>query len=100
MYRYTALVIVLAFNITLTGSMYGQAPPAKAGDDPKVQILVPLAEIQPYSRFHHIKQFTLLDWPKSRLREDVSDTITSFDQIKGKISRHYRLKPNEPMYKK
>ncbi|MFT3881567.1 MAG: DUF1579 family protein [Gemmatales bacterium] len=99
MYRYTALVVVLALCNTLACSKPAQAPSATADDETKVQILVPLAELPPYTRFMDPKQFTFIEYPKSRLREDISDTITSFDQLKGKTSRHYTLKPNEPMYK-
>jgi len=68
-------------------------------DEVKVKVLVPVADVAPYYLFQDAQRFTEMDWPKSRLREDVTETITTFDQIKGKTSRHYKLKPNEPMYK-
>lgn len=68
-------------------------------EDEKVKVLVPVAEVAPYYMFQDAQRFTEMEWPKSRLREDLSETITSFDQIKNKTSRHYKLRPNEPMYK-
>jgi Flp pilus assembly protein CpaB len=65
----------------------------------QVKVLVPIKEVQPYSLFDDEKKFTAIEWPKEKLREAQEDTITSFDQIKGKTSRHYRLRPNEPFYK-
>lgn len=64
----------------------------------EVQVLVPVADVAPYHLFQDTQRFTLAKWPKSRLREDIKDTITDFNQIKGKTSRHYKLRPNEPMY--
>ncbi|HQR07254.1 MAG TPA: Flp pilus assembly protein CpaB [Gemmatales bacterium] len=68
-------------------------------DEVKVKVLVPVADVAPYYLFQDAQRFTEMEWPKSKLREDISDTITGFDQIKGKTTRHYRLKPNEPIYK-
>jgi Flp pilus assembly protein CpaB len=68
-------------------------------DEAKVKVLVPVADVAPYYMFQDGQRFTEMEWPKSKLREDLTETITSFDQIKGKTSRHYKLKPNEPIYK-
>jgi len=68
-------------------------------DEVKVKVLVPVADVAPYHLFQDAQRFTEMEWPKSKLREDVTETITGFDQIKGKTTRHYRLKPNEPIYK-
>lgn len=68
-------------------------------DEVKVKVLVPVADVAPYYLFQDAQRFTEMEWPKSKLREDVTETITAFDQIKGKTTRHYRLKPNEPIYK-
>lgn len=68
-------------------------------DEAKEKVLVPVSDVAPYYLFQDGQRFTVMEWPKSRLREDIADTITSFDQIKGKTSRHYKLKPNEPIYK-
>jgi Flp pilus assembly protein CpaB len=94
--RASALAALLAFSINLAGTNFGGICLA---DDPKVKILVPVVEIAPYHYFQDSKKFTEVEWPKSKLREDINETITSFDQIKGKTSRHYKLKPNEPIYK-
>jgi Flp pilus assembly protein CpaB len=67
--------------------------------DEKVQVLVPVSEVAPYHLFQEAQRFTTLEVSKSKLREDVNDTITSFDQVKGKSTRHYKLRPMEPMYK-
>ena len=69
------------------------------GDEQKVKVLVPVTDVAPYYMFQDGQHFTEMEWPKSKLREDIAETITSFDQIKGKTSRHYKLKPNEPIYK-
>lgn len=68
-------------------------------DEVKVKVLVPVADVAPYYLFQDAQRFTEMEWPKSKLREDIAETITTFDQIKNKTSRHYRLKPNEPIYK-
>lgn len=71
---------------------------AAPADVEQVKVLVPVADVSPYHLFQDTQRFTLADWPKNRLREDIKDTVTSFDQVKGKTSRHYKLKPNEPIY--
>lgn len=68
-------------------------------DEVKVKVLVPVADVAPYHLFQDAQRFTEMEWPKSRLREVEEDTIKSFDQLKGRTSRHYKLKPNEPIYK-
>jgi len=68
-------------------------------DEEKVKVLVPVSDVAPYYLFQDGQRFSIMDWPRSKLREDLTETITSFDQIKGKTSRHYKLKPNEPIYK-
>lgn len=68
-------------------------------DEQKVQVLVPVADVAPYHMFQDDKRFTMMEWPKAKLREGEDETIKTFDQIKGKVSRHYKLKPNEPIYK-
>ncbi|MFO0811874.1 MAG: Flp pilus assembly protein CpaB [Gemmatales bacterium] len=67
--------------------------------DEKVQVLVPVAEVAPYHLFQDQQRFTTHEVYKSKLREELADTITSFDQVKGKTTRHYKLKPMEPIYK-
>lgn len=69
------------------------------GDEVKVKVLVPVADVSPYYLFQDAQRFTELEWPKSKLREGEDDTIRSFDQLRGKTSRHYKLKMNEPIYK-
>lgn len=68
-------------------------------EDQKVMVLVPVTDVPAYYLFQDKARFTMTEWPKSRLREDEKETITDFDQIKGKTSRHYKLRPNEPIYK-
>lgn len=92
------LSLVAVAMLVLTGNSHSQSQPAKTGDEVKVQILVPIADLPPYHLFQDSKKFKLVEYPKSKLREDVSDTFTNFDQIKGKTSRHYKLKANEPIY--
>ena len=99
----TPLLLVTALVCGL-GAAFGtwklvsgaQSAPA---DEEQVKVLVPVTDVAPYYLFQDDKRFTMMDWPKSKLREDKTETITGFDQIKGKTSRHYKLKPNEPMYK-
>lgn len=67
--------------------------------DEKVQVLVPVAEVAPYHLFQDQQRFTTHEVFKSKLREEIADTITNFDQVKGKTTRHYKLKPMEPIYK-
>jgi Flp pilus assembly protein CpaB len=100
----TPLLMITALVCGL-GAAYGTwklvsgAQAAPASEETKVKVLVPVADIQPYSLFQDEKKFTSIDWPKHKLREAQEDTITSFDQIKGKQARHYKLRPNEPIYK-
>jgi len=100
----TPLLMITALVCGL-GAAYGTwklvsgAQAAPASEETKVKVLVPVADIQPYYLFSDEKKFTTIDWPKHKLREAQEDTITSFDQIKGKQARHYKLRPNEPVYK-
>jgi Flp pilus assembly protein CpaB len=99
----TPLLMVTALVCGL-GAAFGtwklvQGSQAAPAEDVKVKVLVPIADIAPYSLFQDEKKFASIEWPKSKLREAPEDTITSFDQIKGKTSRHWRLRPNEPFYK-
>lgn len=73
-----------------------QSAPA---EDTTVKVLVPVSDIPSYHLFQDPTKFTEKDWPKSKLREAAEDTILSFDQIKGKTSRHYKLRQGEPVYK-
>lgn len=93
----TALVCGLgaAFGTWKLVSGAQSAPP----EDTMVKVLVPVADIPSYHLFADKAKFTEKDWPKSKLRESVEDTITTFDQIKGKTSRHYKLRLGEPVYK-
>jgi Flp pilus assembly protein CpaB len=68
-------------------------------DEVKVKVLVPVTDVAPYHLFQDAQRFTEMEWPKAKLREGEDETIKTFDQIKGKTSRHYKLKPNEPIYK-
>ncbi len=68
-------------------------------DEAKVKVLVPVVDVAPYYLFQDGQRFTEIEWPRSKLREGEEETIKTFDQIKGKTSRHYKLKPNEPIYK-
>lgn len=68
-------------------------------EDQKVMVLVPVTDVPAYHLFQDKARFTMTEWPKSRLREDEKETVTDFEQIKGKTSRHYKLRPNEPIYK-
>lgn len=68
-------------------------------DDQKVQVLVPVQDVAPYHLFQDEKRFTMMEWPKAKLREGEEETIKDFKDLKGKTSRHYKLKPNEPIYK-
>ncbi len=68
-------------------------------DDQKVMVLVPVADVPAYHLFQDKQRFTMMEWPKHRLREDEKETITDFEQVKGKTSRHYKLRANEPVYK-
>src|SRR5947209_1442865 len=77
----------------------GAAAPHAPIQETKVRVLVPLGDIAPYHLFQNPKEFTLIEFPKKKLREAVEDTITNFDQIKGKQSRHYKMKAGEPFYK-
>lgn len=74
-------------------------PPNNPRNEQRIAVLVPVVEIEPFHRFQDSKKFTVLEWPRSRLREDLQDTITSFDQLKGKTARQYKLRANEPIYK-
>jgi Flp pilus assembly protein CpaB len=100
----TPLLMITALVCGL-GAAYGTwklvsgAQAAPPSEETKVKVLVPVADIQPYALFQDEKKFTMIDWPKHKLREQQEDTITSFDQIKGKQARHYKLRPNEPIYK-
>ena len=47
-------------------------------DEVKVKVLVPVADVAPYYLFQDAQRFTEMEWPKSKLREDVAETITSF----------------------
>ncbi len=97
-WKYWGATLVAAITITigLAGSSYGGS---WQPDDVKVKILVPVVEIEPNHYFQDSKKFTELEWPRSRLRESMEEVITSFDQIKGKTSRNYKLRLNEPIYK-
>ncbi|MBL8821924.1 MAG: hypothetical protein JNJ77_04995 [Planctomycetia bacterium] len=53
-------------------------------DEPKVKVLVPMVDIEPYQRVQDSTKFRLMEFP-------THNTITSFDQIKGKVSRYYKL---------
>jgi len=68
-------------------------------EDTMVKVLVPVGDIPSYHLFQDKAKFTEKDWPKSKLRENAEDTITAFDQIKGKTSRHYKLRAGEPVYR-
>lgn len=100
----TPLLMITALVCGL-GAAYGTwklvsgAQAAPTAEETKVKVLVPVADIQPYTLFQDEKKFTTIDWPKHKLREAQEDTITSFDQIKGKQARHYKMRPNEPIYK-
>src|SRR5215218_4778204 len=61
-------------------------------EDTMVKVLVPMADVPSYHLFQDKTKFTEKDWPRSKLRENAEDTITAFDQIKGKTSRHYKLR--------
>lgn len=68
-------------------------------EDTMVKVLVPVADIPSYHLFQDKAKFVEKDWPKSKLRENAEDTITSFDQVKGKTSRHYKLRAGDPVYR-
>jgi Flp pilus assembly protein CpaB len=82
-----------------TWKLVSGAQAAPSSEEVKVKVLVPVADIQPYFLCQDSKKFTEIEFPKHKLREAVEDTITSFDQIKGRQARHYKLRPNEPVYK-
>ena len=60
-------------------------------DEPKVKVLVPTVDIEPHHRVQDSTKFKLMEFP-------TKETITSFDQIKDRFSRQYRLKANVPIY--
>jgi Flp pilus assembly protein CpaB len=68
-------------------------------EDSMVKVLVPVGDIPSYHLFADRNKFQEKDWPKSKLRETLEDTVTNFDMIKGKTSRHYKLRAGEPVYR-
>jgi Flp pilus assembly protein CpaB len=72
---------------------------AQPTEDKMVKVIVPVADIPSYHLFQDRTKFTEKEFPKSKLREAEEETITNFDQIKGKTSRHYKLRLGEPVYR-
>ncbi len=68
-------------------------------DEPKVKVLVPVVDIPAYHWFSDKKKFTVMEIPVKKLREDVKEVISTYEELFGRRSRHYRLRSNEPIYK-
>ncbi len=94
-FRNTYLVAMLAVSLTLAlpHLCLGQPKKKQEQDEPKVKLLVPNKDLPPYHLFQDTKEFVEIEYPKSKF----PDAITSFDQLKGKASRQYKLKAFEPI---
>jgi Flp pilus assembly protein CpaB len=95
--RYSLLLISF---LGCSSAACTQVPTKQKQVDDKVIILVPKQDLPPYHIFQADgNDLIALEFPCDKLREDIADTITHVDQVKGKTTRHYKLVAREPIYK-
>lgn len=90
-----SLVAVVGYQWFVAGRQKAQ----DTAPEVKVMVLVPIADLLPYTAILDSKQFVMMEKSKRLLRESMENTITSFDQIKEKSTGQQKLRAQEPLCK-